>query len=76
MSQLQQEAEHQITQQGAQRLVVVAHYVRPILLQLDQRVLGLQVQNVSVCRLLHLHFSDAVLKSQDSDTENVRLTQV
>lgn len=69
VSQLQQEAQHQVAQQGAQRLVVVAHDVRPVLLQLDQRVLRLQVQNVSVCRLLHLHLSDAVLRSRDTSTE-------
>lgn len=76
VSQLQQEAQHQVAQQGAQRLVVVAHDVRPVLLQLDQRVLRLQVQNVSVCRLLHLHLGDAVLRSRDTSTEISKLTQV
>lgn len=61
-SEFLQEAEHQIPQCRPQRLVV-AHDVRPVLLQLDQRVFSLQVQDVTVCRLLHLHFCDAVLQA-------------
>lgn len=62
-SELLQETQHQVSQRGAQRLVVVADDVRPVLLQLDQRVLLLQVQDVSVCCLLHLHLRDAVLQT-------------
>lgn len=64
-SELLQEAEHQVSQCGAQRLVVVTDDVRPVLLQLNQRVLGLQVEDVSVCRLLHLHLCDAVLQEEE-----------
>lgn len=61
-SEFLQEAEHQVSQRGAQRLVVVADDVRPVLLQLNEGVLRLQVQDVSVCRLLHLHLCDTVLR--------------
>lgn len=64
-SELLQEAQHQVPQGGAQRLVV-ADDVRPVLLQLDQRVLRLQVEDVSVRRLLHFDLVDAVLQARDS----------
>lgn len=57
-----QESEHEVSEGGPQQLVAVAYDVRPVLFQLDQRVLGLQVQDVSICRLLHLNLCDAVLQ--------------
>ena len=61
-SEFLQEAQNQVSERGAQRLVVVTNDVRPVLLQLDQRVVSLQVQDVSVRRLLHFHLWDPVLQ--------------
>lgn len=58
---MHKEVQHQIPESGAERLVVVTHDVSPVLLQLDQSVLSLQVQNVALRSLLHLYFCDAVL---------------
>lgn len=60
-SEFLQEAEHQVSQCGTQRFVVVADDVCPILLQLNQCVLCLQVQNVSVCCLLHFDLCNTML---------------
>lgn len=64
-SEFLQEAQHQVPQGGAEGLVVVADDVCGVLLQLDQSVLRLQVQDVSVRRLLHLHLRDAALTTQN-----------
>lgn len=61
---LLQETQHQVSQRGSQRLVVVAHDVRAVLLQLDERVLSLQMQNVPVGRLFNLHLYYAMLGRQ------------
>lgn len=61
-SELLQEAQHQVPQGGAHGLVVVADDVRGVRLQLDECVLRLQVQDVSVGRVFHLHLADAVLR--------------
>lgn len=60
-SEFLQEAEHQVSQCCTQRLVVVTDDVCAILLQLNQCVLRLQVQNVSIRRLLHFHLCNAML---------------
>lgn len=72
-SEFLQEAEHQVSQRGAQWLVVVTDDVCPVLLQLNQGVLRLQVKDVSVCRLLHLHLRDTVLQRGRGDKSTDRL---
>lgn len=58
-----QEAQDQVSQCRAQRLIVVAHNVCAVLFQLNQCVLRLQVKDVSLCRLLHFDLHDAMLQS-------------
>lgn len=66
VSQFLQESEHQVSQCGSQRLIVVAHYVCPVLLQLDQCILCLQMQDVTVCCLFHFHLRDPMLRTKTS----------
>lgn len=60
-SELLEEAEHKVPECSAQWLVVVTHDVCCVVLQLDESVLGLQVQDVTVWRLLHFHLCDSAL---------------
>ena len=65
-SELLEEAQHQVSERGPHGLVVVTDDVGSVRLHLDQRVLRLQVQDVAVSRLLHLHLTDAVLQGEGS----------
>lgn len=60
-SEFLQEAQHQVPERGPQWLTVTDD-MRPVLLQLNERVLRLQVQDVPICRFLHFNFCDPVLQ--------------
>lgn len=68
-SELLEESEHQVPEGGPQWLVVVTHDVRCVLFQLDECVLGLQMQDVTVRRLLHLHLRDSILTTNKNKAQ-------